>query len=109
MVAPLASMSPQLPSDPFAALHMRRCSVPMESKLVIEIIIEICGLSKQDLEIRAPLTDVDGDILPFLTTYFVVDSYPSTVTTSASATNGTNEISTDLPASSNPFLRSCSR
>ncbi|RZS01324.1 hypothetical protein BHM03_00031159 [Ensete ventricosum] len=40
---------------------------------------------------------------------FVVDSCPSTVTTSTSATDRTNEISTDLPASSNPFLRSRSR
>ncbi|RZS15399.1 hypothetical protein BHM03_00047235, partial [Ensete ventricosum] len=31
--------------------------------------------------------------------HFIVDSSPSTVATSASATDGTNEISTDLPAS----------
>ncbi|RRT31277.1 hypothetical protein B296_00050220 [Ensete ventricosum] len=40
---------------------------------------------------------------------FVIDSCPSTVTTSTSATDRTNEINTDLPASSNPFLRSRSR
>ncbi|RRT48952.1 hypothetical protein B296_00014906 [Ensete ventricosum] len=37
---------------------------------------------------------------------FVVDSCSSTITTSASATDGNNEISTDLPASSKPFLQS---
>ncbi|RWW65830.1 hypothetical protein BHE74_00026833 [Ensete ventricosum] len=37
---------------------------------------------------------------------FIVDSYSSTVATSASTTDGTNEINTDLPASSKPFLRS---
>ncbi|RWW56754.1 hypothetical protein BHE74_00036505 [Ensete ventricosum] len=38
-------------------------------------------------------------VLSKLLSNFIVDSSPSTVATSASATDGTNEISTDLPTS----------
>lgn len=64
MVAPLASMPTQLLSNSFVTLHIYRHSVIVESKSIIEVVIEIIHMLKQDSEMHTPLAE--AGIVPLL-------------------------------------------